>query len=441
MDTGTRRGTPGHTLLFLALASLLPQVAGAIDLEYEASLGVIHNSNIALSETDEISETTISPGIAFEVSQEGATLELAGRGNVRYLHYTGNSFDDEFRGQFTGHLRWRVIPERLDFIAEDYLSEQPVDILSSFAPNNTQRVNIVTGGPTLYLRFNGNTRGQFDLRYSRSHAEETTDFNGHRYNAALRVLRDFSATTRGSLNLESTRVDFDEAGSSVDYDRHDGYLNFQRNLNRIDFSLDAGYSRLERDGIGGDHSNHSSALFRADFNWRATAFGTLSLHADHQFSDATQALSKLSLGPEAPVGTDIDPGGTVISSDTYRQRDIRATWHQADDVSTLDVGVYRTRSRYIGDDSFDNDVSGAHINYEYRIRPLLTVSASAFHQRREFDNLDRRDRDTVLTAGVSRQFTRHWIGRFDLRRISRNSTSPGLSHDDNAVIVSVIYRR
>lgn len=437
MGTRTAVATPTRSLMFLALATLLSQGANAARLEYEASVSVIHNSNIILSETEEVSETTIVPGITFELSQEGAAVDLIGRGNVRYLYYTGDSFDDEVRGEFSGHMRWRAIPDRLDLVVEDYLSEQPIDILSPFTPSNTQQVNVLIGGPTLYLHFGGSTRGQIDVRYSQSRAEDIDEFDGDRLNGAFRLLHDFSPTDRGSLNLETNRVDFDAASSAADFDRHDGYLNYQRNLNKIDFSIDAGYSRLEFDH--GD--DFSTTLARADLNWRITPESTFRIGAKRQFSDTTQNLAQTPIGPDQPIGTDIDASGTIVSGDPYRERTLTLGYRHAGVVHSFDAGAYSTRSRYLDDDTFDNDLDGANLGYEYRLRPLLSLVASADYQRREFDNLARRDRDTTLSAGIIKQFTRNWIGRLDLRHRSRDSSVQGFSYDDNAVIVSIIYRR
>ena len=101
-----------------------------------------------------------------------------------------NTFDDRFRGKFAGNVNWTLLPERLDWVFEDYMSPQQIDEFASSSPDNEQQVNLFVTGPTLYARFGAATRGQFDLRYGNSYAEENDEFNGDRYSAAARVLHD-----------------------------------------------------------------------------------------------------------------------------------------------------------------------------------------------------------------------------------------------------------
>ncbi len=428
-----------HTTLCTALAlglSLAP-VAKAVELDYEISTGVIHNSNIILSETEEISETTIAPGVDFTLSHEGRNVDLAGRGSARYLYYTGDTFDNEVRGEFSGHMRWRMLPERLDFVVEDYLSQQPVDILSPVTPSNTQRINILIGGPSLYLNFSDRTRGQFDVRYSRSEAEETAEFDADRLNAAFRLLHELGPTSLASVNVESNRIEFDNAGASDDYDRLDGYVNFQRHLRQLDLSADLGYSSL--DVVDGD--SYSSPLARLSLAWRFSSETSLEVSGSYQFSDAAQSLAATAIDPDMPIGTDIDVSGVIVSSDPYEQRRFDLRYGHAGVRHGFDATAWHERSEYIEANDFDNDNSGVYLGYTYRINPLLDLVASVDHQRRDFDVTSRLDKDTNYSVGLVKRFTRHWSARADLRRRSRDSSVQGFSYDDNAVSLSLVYRR
>lgn len=426
-----------RSLLCVALLAVLPQTARAAELDYRLDFAVSHNSNITLSEDDPVSETTLSPGVSFELTQSGTSVEMIARGDFRYLSYTGDTFDDEVRGRFSGHLNWEAIPERLDFVVEDYLSDQPVDILSPFTPNNTQRINIFTGGPTLHARFGKTTRGQLDLRYSHSRAEETSDFDGERYNAAVRVLHEISVTDLVSFNLETNRVDFEQNDGFPNYTRNDGYVSYLRNLKDIDMSFDLGYSELDLE----NDDTHTSPLARASIGWRITPHTTLDARASYQFSDATQNLATRPGAADDAIGSDINSGDVLITADTYRQRRIDLGYRFTSVRSDLEIGPYYERAKYIGDPSFDNDNRGIYIDYRYRLQPLLTLTATVAHQRRDFDNLDREDRDSTYAVGLIKRFTRHWSARLDLRRTTRNSSAPGSSYDDNAAIVSVSYQR
>jgi hypothetical protein len=120
------------------------------------------------------------------------------------------------------------LPERLDWVFQDYMSPQQINDLASSSPDNEQQVNLFVTGPTLYARFGAATRGQFDLRYGNSYAEENDDFNGDRYSAAARVLHDLDATSAISGNLEAADVEYDDSAQTSDYKRYDAYVGYKR---------------------------------------------------------------------------------------------------------------------------------------------------------------------------------------------------------------------
>ncbi|HZX79471.1 MAG TPA: hypothetical protein VFE72_00765, partial [Lysobacter sp.] len=196
--------------LYAALLAAVPVSSGAFDVDYEIGFAARHSDNIRLAERDETSDTVVGPQLRVEASHEGASLQFAARGGAQYQHYLNNSFDDELRGTFSGRLNWEVLPERLDFVVQDYLTRQPVNELEPRTPENEQQANILVLGPTLHARFGPRTRGQLDLRYTNSYAEDDEGFNGDRYDATASLVHRMRPTRTISLNLHAGRTDFDE---------------------------------------------------------------------------------------------------------------------------------------------------------------------------------------------------------------------------------------
>ncbi len=429
------------TTLCLALLAAFPGSAGAFDVDYEIGLAAKRSNNINLSETDPISDTVISPQLSFDVDHEGPRIQIAARGEAQHLHYTSNTFDDEVRGTFAGKLNVTVVPERMDFVFQDYLSRQPVDELEPQTPTNEQQANVFVAGPTFYARFNPTTRGQLDLRYTNSYAEENKAFNGDRYDVAARVLRDLDANQSLSLNLEATQAKFDSAGvvgTSPDYRAYDGYISYIANRKDIDADIDLGHSRLNPRGGG---TSASSALVRATVDWRVSARSVVTTTVRHQLTDATQALITPSLDLDRRHFSDFRYMDVGVKPNPYRERLVRVRYQYSGERLTMSLVPYYRRIRYLDDLIDDQDRRGGLVELEYKLRPRLSLSALLAKEDREYVDILRKDRDFAVSVGLVNRFTRHWTGRIDLQRRERDSSAVGRSYTSNAAVVTVSYRR
>lgn len=429
--------------LWTAVLLVLSGSANAIDVDYEIGVAAHHSDNINLSEENPISETLLAPRVFFDATQVGRTLQLAARGNLEYRHYMDDTFDDEVRGRFAGSLNWKVIPERLDFLLQDYLSLQPIDELLQFSPDNQQQVNVFLAGPTLYARFNPVTRGQLDLRYIDSYAEESESFNSNRYTVAARLIRQTSVNQSLSLNVEASDVRFNETDDVSDYRRYDGYINSSTERKYLDLSLDLGYSRLELDDsvtLAGRDVTSSYPLARATLTWRMSPRSVLGTTVRYQLSDATQSLMT-PLELDRPSFNDFRVLDSVASPDVFQERMARVRYTRTGDRAKFNVAPYYRRIRYVESLAEPQDRRGIVAGIDYRLTPRLTLSAYAAREDRDYVDIGREDKDLIGRIGMARTFGRHWSGRLDVQHMERDSTQVGSSYNENAVMLSFSYQR
>ncbi len=423
--------------LSVALAAALPGTAQAVRINYETGVSLLHSDNIGLSPTDPASDTVLSPLIRFDLQQTGSTLQIKARGNLEFLHYLDNTFGDEVRGEFAGQLNWTVLPERMNFVVEDYLTRQPVNVLTGFSPNNQQEVNVFVAGPSFFARFSSATRGQFDLRVSNTYAQDSKDFNGNRYSAAARALHEISATQQLSANIEATRVEFNQS-STPSYTRYDGYAGYTRNLRSIDYNIDLGYSRLQ---LSGTQSDESTPLMRGSLDWKLSPRSVISARVYRQFSDTAQNLITRASDLNGPVISDLSYADVLVGPDVFRQRRVELGYGFTGERLIFNARPYYERIHYVQLLDQDQHSRGGYVEVGYRLRPLLTLSLLAAQENRDFDVLARTDHDFTADASLTNQFTRHWIGRVDLERRRRNSSVALQSYTENAVIFTLTYRR
>lgn len=447
---------PARARLPLAILLLLPGPALATAFNYEIGLGIRHDDNINLSEDEPESENVVFGSLKFTARKESPKLDMRARGNLRYLNYLGGTYDDEIRGELSGQVDWTILPNRLHWVAEDYLSRQAVDILGSPDPGNQQQVNIFMTGPSLLFRLGRHNVAQVDVRYMNTYAEETKSFNGNRLIARASLLRELSPTTVASFNLEGSKSEFDEDATANDYKRWDAYFTVQRKLPALRLKADLGYTRIKPENSG---ESSSSPLLRAAVDWSPRGRHTFTGRADYQIADAAQHLIRRSsdLANETYSSTlsstelldsydTLGNGSLVIGAEAYRERRVDVGYRYDGDRFTLRFHPYVHRVRYLENlnplsPDLDRNSRGEAVSIDYKLRPTLGLSVSAYNQDVRYPSLDRKDDLWGVNVALTDRSARNWRWRLELGHGRRESSIPGESYKDNIIAFSITRYR
>lgn len=426
------------TILPIALgAAMAMSDVQAARLNYQVELTGLHSDNINLSEDNQASESVLIPRVKFDFSEEGSAVKVKARGEIERRHYSGNEFDDETRSRFAGQLNWSVLPQRMSIVLEDYLSEESINFRDGRYPGNLQQVNIFLAGPSFYARFNEATRLQLDLRAADTHAEVAQGFDSRRYSAAAVLQRDLGATSKVSLHLAGTRVDFDDEISSVDYTRQDGFGRYEGNLRNIEYQFDLGRSRLDRRSA----DDVSTSIARAVIQWQITPESRLRLRARRQFADEVQDLVvRLSDPDESLIPELVDSSSSLVTGGVYRQKDAELDYRFTGERFGLRARPrYRTFD-YIDASSNDRDERSVAFQVSYRLTALTTVALNGTVRNRDFDG-GQRDRDHIYSLGIEQQRTRHWGWRAAVLRNNRDSNQPDPEYKESVIYLTLWWKR
>ncbi|NOT88938.1 MAG: hypothetical protein HOP03_12225 [Lysobacter sp.] len=430
-----------HLLLIGATVLMAsPHTAYALRIDYIIDFTAEHSNNLLLTPDDPVSLTVLRPGASFDIAHESSTLQTHISGRAEYRHYGDSRFDDTVDGALTGRVNWVAIPERLSFSVVDSLALQPVDTLAPDTPGNRQQVNVLAAGPTLSFDWGAGWRGATELRYVRSEAEVTDQFNSNRIDLALRAIKPISATSRLAFNAQTQRVDFEDDATARDYTRSALFARYSRTLNRFDLAIDLGYSRLDyRRSFPGLAGARSDPLLRAELGWRPNASHRLGLRFNSEFSDvAADSLANLGEGSELP--TEIVTGEAVVNASPYLQRQLEADYAFTATRWTFGVTPYVGRRRYEDIGTFDQNDYGTSIEASWRARHNLRLGATASLIHIDYVNLDRQDETRRYGGHVRYDWAKHWSGTLSLARYERHSTAPGQNADQNVVGMTISYR-
>lgn len=444
---------PGRACaLVMAIAS---STASAGQLDYTLYAGVSHSDNVNLSPSRPISQNILAPGVNFDFTQQGSTIQANVAGTLEYRDYLGSAFDNQTLAQLAGQVNWSVLPQRLDFTVQDFAGVQPLSTLSSNAPNNQQQTNVVVLGPTLYFRLGNTMRGQAELRYINSDASKTKAFNSSRGEAALRVIKDLSETDQLSANVQSQHVNFNNAnavsgtGSSLsnpDYNHNEIFGRYVSRLAHLDIDAALGWSQIDFHAA----PSISSPLLRLTLGWQPTMRSNFSITASRRYSDAAadmimpvqtraDAGARIEPTPFSPLG--INTGDSVINSEVYLDRRLEGTYAFSTDRLALTVSPLYSHRSYLNDPSFDQTARGASGGLNYRLSERLSLLALADTERLTYRVLQRRDRTSDYEIGLNARETPHWSYRITLTHRQRHSTAAGEGYSENEIYFGVEFRR
>jgi hypothetical protein len=419
-----------------AAAAITPVRADPV-LDYTLGIEVEHDSNTNLSRVDPISQSIVTPGITFGLKEEGSTLNLTAAGAVDYRDYLQGDFADEFRTLLSGVGVWTISPQRFDWVFEDYLGRQPLNVLVPDAPANQQQTNVFTTGPTFRAHFSDALRGKLDLRYTNTYAEQTDGFNGDRLNgtAQLAYLLDAQNTLAGALAATGVRYDKD-VSAPYEYDRYDLYGGYDHTTRQIKVNLAAGYSWLNfRQG-----SDDSGPLLRAGVTWTPTTLTTLGVHATREFADAT---TNLMIDPTqiGNLGVGSGNNGTVVSPQVYVLKELAGTFQRKQDNVYFEVAPFWRNYDYLGGGALNQRSFGYLVSVSWLMRPRYTLAGGTGREHRNYTDLDRVDDDMTYWLAFIFQQSRHWAWQLRATHLSRDSTVYDSGYSDRVYTLSLTYSR
>lgn len=424
----------------LALALLCDGAhADAGQFNYDLYAGILHSDNITLLSQQPISQSVLVPGVDFDWSQQGADLKANAVGSIEYHDYLGSRFKNQSATQLSSQALWTLSPHRLDLSIQDYAGIEPLDSLANDRPDNRQQTNVFMAGPVFHFRLGEATYGQAELRYINSYAAKTDSFNSNRVQGALRVIRDLSATSQFSFNLDAQKIDLYKDNVDPNYNRYEAYGHYVSKLAHLDLDLEAGVSRVSYDQAS--LPAHTSPLFRASAAWAINAENGLTLSGRRQYSDAVQDLT-LRPGTD-PLSNDygIGTGNTTVNPQVFLESKAELAYAFHSERLTISMAPYYRKIAYLGDTEDNQDGRGLASSLAYRLRPTVAVQVFASKETLRYSSIDRRDHLLNAGIGLTDQRTAHWSWRAALTHSYRHTTDATQSYNETQIYVGVVYKR
>ena len=435
--------TPGIRITAIAAAvaaavgALAAFPAHAFRVDYVVDAGVEHDDNVHVEAVDADAQTILRAGIGFVATQEGSTVQAVVSGRADYRNFDGGD-GNTLEGVLSGYLNWVLLQDRLSFTVQDELELQAIDRFAADAPGNRQQINVLSLGPNLLFDLGSTMRGRLEARYIDTDAEVTEEFNSARKAAALRVYKDLDAQSELSLNTQWMDVDYDRDLVARDHRRADLYARYQSTRASTDYTIDAGYSRLDYD----DGARNDGPLLRLEAGWRPREHGRLSLTLVNQYSDTADtalATGSANRPPASVPGSIIVDSRTVIPS-VFRERRVALAYQHAGERLGWRVEPYLQRLRYLDAGVPDEDSRGVMLGLDYRITPSVSVTAWAGLERIRYTPPDAEEDHRRGGIALHKRWSRHWSTSLSYYRYERDSELFNSEVSQNVWYLRMTYR-
>jgi len=398
----------------------------AQSMEFGASLnyGAYYTNNANLTEDDTVDEWVQEPGFNVTASQDTASLQMDAAYSYQRRIYEEDQYSDENVTTGTGSVIWAVIPNRLDFTAQNTRSWSTRRSQGTTNPDNLQVVSNSEAGPTLRFQPRQGDELQIGYRFSRDVRDSTNnDSQRNNWNTSYRL---GLSPNRGFI-LQGNYSDI-KYDNSPDADQASATLGYQQTSDSVDFDVSAGYSDFQRD----DQDSVNGGIYAASLTWRQSGSTSFNFTANRSIQDQSNLFYD---NPDFddPIIEDSD------SNAVYTLTDGGFNWNQELGARTsFTLGAYASDEDYDSEEQ-DNTRYGVRLSLDRELTRTTTLQTSIDYSNSDYDlgddNQDEYRARFNVNHTLGRALTLSWGAEYTDRKADATQ-----SYDETRFNINLSYQ-
>ncbi|MGB5080921.1 MAG: hypothetical protein WBO23_09275, partial [Burkholderiales bacterium] len=352
--------------------------------------------------------------------------------------YLRKTYSGENAFYVNGAAVWTISPQRLSWSLEDVAREVRTDITAPDTPSSRTNANSVSTGPDFTLRLDPVNSAEIGARYIRFDIDGPGD--NQSYSGRARWLHRVSVLTKLSLNYEATRVSYQDPGSFSDVFREDLFLGFETNLPSSGVAIDAGTTRILRQGA--DELNGKLARLR--LSSQLTPESSLRASLAGEYSDTgSELLGGVTSASQTKVAVPSTPATVVAAGDVYYTKRGDIAYENRSRPFGFALSGFARRFDFKPLNPFspdhDFDEGGGRISCAWLYSDGVRFGAYTEYLRRTF--LDFPQEDTVRSTGATAGYnlTPNVSITLEAARLAQSSTVQANNFVDWRAMLSVAY--
>lgn len=420
---------PRSNRLLLAALLLTAQPAVAAKLDWSVSAGAGYTDNATRVTTNEVSDTILSAGGTLSLDHEGSRLMTRIRGDGQFLHYTDNTYSDDFLGALDALLRFGIVPDRFLWVVQDNFGQVAGDPLTPVTPENRYNANVFSTGPD--LRFRAGSANEFRVggRYSMSDFQGNSRVDTTRWSADVAFVRLMSAASTMQLVASAYRTEFDQPGNPH-YSVPSVYGRLEHKSLRQTLAVDLGATRMK---VGGEYD--TMPLLHVDWKRQLSPFLSLDVMLGNEYRNTTDQFVAAGDLPVPPEGTQDVP----LTDTAYQSTTASAALRMSRPRTTLWVGAGYDNEDYKSLNTADRKSYNVGAGGSRRFTEHLTGLLDVHYEKREFSDVFGNDETTWVSARLEWRAGRATYLTLGWRGEDRSSTGTSGQYRENAVYLKADY--
>src|SRR5690606_29900969 len=301
--------------------------------------------------------------------------------------YLSSVFDNDA----TIDLSWlsliNLIPQRLVWRIEEDLGEVRQSSTRPETPDNRERRNYFSTGPSFFLPLTRTDTLNLQASYARTDYDQTAESDTYRYSGTAALIHVMPSQMRITWSNSVENVFYDD--EDTEFLTKATSLGFSNRHEFFEWRLEGGYSQTESQQFGSE-STDDGFEGEVGVSYRINSDSQLSLFASRQLTDTSSQFAVVIF--DIPLTFDVQQ---VVELTLYELEYSQ----QVSPVDTLSVSAVRRYEEFQRTlESEESD--GFGIRWDRRFTQTLSGFAYGNLEYRRFTELDREDFEIDLGVGV-----------------------------------------
>jgi hypothetical protein len=425
----------GTALFFSLLATgHTMQVSYAGELAYGFGYFGEFSDNIRRTPTNQQDEwiNSVIAGIAYR--ENGPELDAHVNAQAEYRNYMNDTYNDGPLYDADAFLRWKISPQRFDWVFIDRADQLTRDVTQPNTPGNWVNTNVLSTGPDLFFRLGPVNTLELGLRYGRaSYSDSNLDNNNLGAFASWQYA--VNTETTYSLNYLGQDVRYVDDVLNDNFTRQDAFFEIDRHNAVASFLLDAGVTRIHRDQVGDSRGN----LFRLAWTQQLTPRSSAGVLLASEYQDAGTVLLSTATSPIAPPGVPPTPPVTTeATTDIFHTKRAEIFYASGGSSFALNARAYYRDINYQLTPQ-DRLEGGGFIAVTYNSASFVTTTVYGSHLNTHYLSFVRDDRASEIGIRFLRQINRNVSATLNAGIVRNSSTDPTQEYTDRRVLLSLQY--
>ncbi len=388
-----------------------------------------YSTNLTRVEDDEIESWIHQPGVQVQAVHSGPAYDLDIDYEVVRELYEDDAFEDETVARGSADLVWRVLPERLDFVANHSRTQSTIRAIEVFTPDNRQETVTTSAGPILRFNPRGEDTIEFQYAWQDRSSEDTLD-DAITHEASARYALATSPNNVITFEGLLTQVQYEE-GFIPDLEYTTGQVIWERTARDADYRFLGGFTEVERT----DLDDVDGFIFDLSVNWRPSGRDDLTLSASREIRDEPVSLRSGDFGDDLFFLVDTELGEVFTN-----ERAGLAWARQIDGRTTLRLAIEYDEQDY-EDAARDVERVGASIGLARQITRNVSFAMGLGYREQEFTDEGEETETTRGNVDVSWQASPRLELALGARYEDRASATSGTGreYDEWVGFLSISY--